>query len=139
MAYMSNGDEKHMSISDQLYHWQESKSIIELHYINAGFKKIIHGRIYSFDSNEQKILFYDDDAKRIENVNLAQIEDMIASEPPKEQIHAEQVSTEIKSEPEKKKNLSLKEEVIAIIELLPSNDLFAVLPLLKHLEKKVDK
>jgi hypothetical protein len=127
-----------MSISDQLYQWQQSKSIVELHYINARSKKIIHGRIYSFDPNEQNILFYDEDAKKIENVSLAQIEDMIASEP-MEQIQARQVSTEIKNEPEKRNNPSLKEEVLAIIELLPSNDLYAILPLLKHLAKQVDK
>ncbi|NHN33051.1 hypothetical protein [Paenibacillus agricola] len=142
-----------MSISDQLHQWQESQSIVEMHYINARSKRVIHGRILSFDSNEQKILFYDDDAKKIENISLAQIEDMIAStsDEPVQAVKAVQavltpqalpavpVSTAINNEPDNTKNMTLKEEIIAIIELLPSNDLYAVLPLLKHLANHAEK
>jgi hypothetical protein len=145
---MSNRGGDFMSISDQLHQWQESKAIVELHYIDSRLKKVIHGRIYSFDSNEQKILFYDDDAKKIENINLAQIEDMIAGPTtPSKQVSPEAVHNpttlaaviEQTDTLEKKETPSLKKEIIGIIELLPSNDLYAVLPLLRHLSKNVEK
>ncbi|TMV48370.1 hypothetical protein FE783_17790 [Paenibacillus mesophilus] len=68
-----------MNIFDLLKQWKESQTIIELHYIHAGAKKIAHGRIYSFDLGQQNILFYNEDKKSVDNISLAQIEDAISA------------------------------------------------------------
>lgn len=138
-----------MNIFDLLKQWKESQTIIELHYIHAGAKKIAHGRIYSFDLGQQNILFYNEDQKSVDNISLAQIEDAISSIAPQhEAVKAEasptgeqaaEADTSRSSTKPGKKNLDLKDEIVLMIEELGTPDLYALYPMIKHLAKQREK
>jgi hypothetical protein len=149
-----------VNIFDLLRQWKDSQTIIELHYIHAGAKKVVHGRIYSFDPDQQQLLFYDEDRKSVENISLSQIEDAIAAiASPKETARS---APEKRSEEEKaltgngngpssevdatmppakpdKKNHDLKEEIVFLISELGAPDLYALYPMIKHLAKQQEK
>jgi hypothetical protein len=131
-----------MGIFDQLQYWKETNTIVEMHYIVAGVKRTIYGRVLSFESSAQKIIFYNDDAKNTENISLAQIEDVIVPQPPSQTEPAQTMPGYSHKEkqaqgvqPASKKSLSVKEELIEAIETLSTPDLYALLPLVKQLSK----
>jgi hypothetical protein len=147
-----------VNIFDLLRQWKDSQTIIELHYIHAGAKKMVHGRIYSFDPGQQQLLFYNEDRKSVENISLSQIEDAIAATAsPKGTAAPEKRSEEEKftsgngiepaseidatkppTKPDKK-NLDLKEEIVLLISELGTPDLYALYPMIKHLAKQQEK
>jgi hypothetical protein len=145
-----------VNIFDLLRQWKESQTIIELHYIHAGAKKIAHGRIYSFDLGQQNILFYNEDRKSVDNILLAQIEDAISASVPQHEVpradsnsqpnaqkgadgSAAEVDTNQSLTKPGKKNLDLKEEIVLLIEELGTPDLYALYPMIKHLAKQQEK
>lgn len=149
-----------MNIFDLLKQWKDSQTFIELHYIHAGAKKMVHGRIYSFDPGQQQLLFYDEDRKSVENISLSQIEDAIAGtaapretagtgpeKRPEEEtamtVNGNGPASEVGAAkpPAKldKKNLDLKEEIVLLISELGTPDLYALYPMIKHLAKQQEK
>lgn len=160
-----------MDIFGQLQQWIEARTMLEIHYINAGKKHMSHGRVLNFDPNSQLLLFYSDDAKNTANISLTQIEDMIPFPPLPAAVPAvaavavsaaaetaaasptalalaptaEEAALERSADPTskpgavKKKNLTVKEEIIEHIESLPTADLYPLLPIIKHLAKIREK
>jgi hypothetical protein len=132
---MFSGEGMPMHIFEQLEQWKVSQVLIELQYIVAKEKKTIYGRIFSVDTVEQNILFYNDDKKAIENVYLSQIEDIIA----RGSLAAETNQNVILNTELNKTYPSLKEEIIQTISSLSTSDLYALFPLIKHLAKSTEK
>ncbi|TBL80613.1 hypothetical protein [Paenibacillus thalictri] len=134
-----------MNIAELLEYWKDTKTMVELHFIEAGRKRKAHGRIFSFDFQEQYILFYNDDTKNIENISLTQIEDAIAAEPPKSEPVApvepviKEEAASVQQTKGTKKNLTVKEEIVEIVDSMSTGDLYALLPLFKHLARNQQK
>lgn len=142
-----------MGILELLNQWKNSQCIIEIHYIHAGDKKVAHGRVYSFDLERQSILFYDEDNKSVENISLTQIEDALAAETMKAEASPARQDRKGNERHERPGNQAdepkppqaesagdrlhdLREEIVRLIELLPSSDLNALYPLIQHLAER---
>jgi|GEM_PF-3029256 len=137
----------------QIEIWIQSRQLIRLSLVQKGIgRKVFHGRVLQFSAQEMLILFYHDDEKKVYNISLNEIEDIAEANTKrkvvelKEELKIEELKVEELQEVEKRETipeklldpefLELFKEITSICNKLTKQELSALIPLLKILQKK---
>lgn len=69
------------SLSAMINEWIENSILLSIKVLKGrGCSTVFHGRIINYLPDAESILLYDDDAKKVENIALLQVEDICPAE-----------------------------------------------------------
>ena len=119
-----------MSHSDQLSQWQKNKTLLRVTTVEKGKGHQVHvGNVIFSEELGKSFLFYDLDQKRNYNFSLNEIEEIQPYETAIIKTTCQQPKIEVFKD-------EVRDEVVALIKELPSNELYALVPILQLLAKK---